>query len=198
MADDVKFIKLIEIAKIGAGYALRGSASELKKGETAFIQLRNVSGGTHIDWSNVDHVSLPENTKAAYLDKGDIIFAARGTQNFAYHIPAMPYKSVCAPQFFVIKLTNPQKYLPRYLAWFLNSAPAQYYFESVAVGTVMKNIRRSAVENLEFPLPSLTQQKAIVNLWETAIAEEHTLRALISNRTNLLNGIAQKLSRQGA
>lgn len=198
MYNDVNNIKLRDIAEISAGYALRGSASKLKAGETALIQLRNASGGTQIDWNNVEHVTLPSNKKTEYLNEGDIIFSARGTQTFAYYIPERPHQSVCAPQFFVLTPKRPKQYSPKYLAWFLNAAPAQHYFESVAVGTAMKNIRRSAVENLEVSLPSLHRQEAIVNLWETAIAEKDTLRALISNRTNLLNGIAQELSRQGA
>lgn len=198
MNNDAQFLKIGEIAEIRAGYALRGSASKLEPGDTALIQLRNVSSGTVIDWANVEQVTLPSKKRAEHLSEGDIIFSARGAQNFAYHVPDRPHQSVCAPQFFVLKPKRAKQYFPKYLAWFLNAAPAQNYFESVAVGTAMKNIRRSAVENLEVSLPSLRRQEAIVNLWETAIAEENTLRALISNRTNLLNGIAQELSRKGA
>ncbi len=61
----------------------------------------------------------------------------------------------------------------------------------------MKNIRRTAVENLEIPIPSLLKQHAIVNLWEAAIAEEQTFQSLIQNRIDLLAGLAQGLSRKG-
>lgn len=197
MNNENNFIKLGEYAKIGAGYPLRGAASKLGEGESGLIRLQNVSGGTHIQLNEVERVSLPKRRKVDFLSVGDIIFAARGTQNFAYHIPQMSFPAVCAPQFFVIKTKRPEALLPKYLAWYLNSSPAQHYFDSVAVGTVMKNIRRTAVENLEIPIPSLNKQHTIVNLWETTIAEEQTLQALIQNRKDLLTGLAQGLSRKG-
>ena len=197
MDDDNIFCKLGECAEIVAGYPLRGAASKLDDGESGLIRLQNVSNGTRIQFDEVERVTLPKNRKSDFLTVGDIIFAARGTQNFAYHIPEMNFPAVCAPQFFVIKASQPEAILPKYLTWYLNSSPAQHYFDSVAVGTAMKNIRRTAVENLEVPIPSLSKQYAIVNLWETAIAEEKTLQSLIQNRKNLLAGLAQGLSRKG-
>jgi len=186
MNDENKFYKLGECAQIGAGYPLRGAASKLDDGESGLIRLQNVSNGTRIQFDEVERVTLPKNRKSDFLTVGDIIFAARGTQNFAYHIPEMEFPAVCAPQFFVIKAKQPETTLPKY-----------HYFDSVAVGTAMKNIRRTAVENLNVPIPSLSKQHAIVNMWETAIAEEQTLQSLIENRKNLLAGLAQGLSRKG-
>lgn len=197
MNDENIFYKLGECAEIGAGYPLRGAASKLDDGESGLIRLQNVSDGTRIQFDEVERVTLPKNRKSDFLSVGDIIFAARGTHNFAYHIPEMGFPAVCAPQFFVIKANQPEATLPKYLTWYLNSPPAQHYFDSVAVGTAMKNIRRTAVENLEVPIPSLPKQHAIVNLWETAIAEEQTLQSLIQNRKTLLAGLAQGLSRKG-
>ena len=198
MSDENIFYKLSECAQIGTGYPLRGAVSKLSEGDTGLIQLRNVSDGTHIALNEIEQITLPTNRKIDYLSEGDIIFAARGTQNFAYHIPNLSFRTVCAPQFFVIKIGNKKTLLPKYLAWYLNTAPAQCYFESVSVGSAMKNIRRSSVENLEIPIPSLARQSAIVELWELITAEEAALKALIKNSKKLLTGLAQGLSKEGS
>lgn len=197
MYDENIFYKLSECAQIGTGYPLRGAVSKLSEGDTGLIQLRNVSDGTHIALNEIEQITLPTNRKIDYLSEGDIIFAARGTQNFAYYIPNLSFPTVCAPQFFVIKIGNKKTLMPKYLAWYLNTAPAQCYFESVSVGSAMKNIRRSSVENLEIPIPSLARQSAIVELWELITTEEAALKALIKNSKKLLTGLAQGLSKEG-
>ncbi len=185
--------KLGRLSAISAGFPLRGASHALNSGDNAFIQLRNVSRGSGIDWPKVDRVTLPSTKHVDYLQPGDIILAARGTLNFAYHIPDLDFPAVCAPQFFVVRVNDKEKLLPKFLTWQLNAPPSQHYFTTVAVGSAMKSIRRTAVENLEIAIPALAHQRAIVKLWEAAIAEEQVLKHLITNRKNLLNGLAQGL-----
>jgi restriction endonuclease S subunit len=81
-----------------------------------------------------------------HLLKGDVLFAAKGTKNFAAVFENHNQPSVASTSFFVIRLTD-KKVLPQYLAWFLNSHPAQTLLKGQAIGTSIPSISKQVLEN---------------------------------------------------
>lgn len=187
------FEKLKNIAKISAGFPLRGTTEGLEPGDVHFIQLRNISLESGIDWLAVSKVSLPTSRVPKWLINGDIIFAARGSNNYAIALNAPPQKTVCAPHFFVITPLSSAQILPEFLAWQINQKQAQSHFARAASGAVNLHIRRDTLETLPVALPPLAKQQQIIDIDKTYTKERRITQQLLENRQQQIEAIAQNL-----
>jgi len=183
-----------EIADISAGYPLRGSVDALAQGDVPFVQMKNVDPETGIDWSSVQRVELPGARKPKLLTDNDVIFASRGTRNFAYAVTGGPEHSVCSPHFFVLSIRDTSRLNPEFLAWQINQKPAQDYLQRSAVGTqAIKAIRRPSLEALPLAIPPLHEQLLIVEFWRASQQERATLNQLIELSKHRSEAIATGL-----
>ncbi len=98
-----------------------------------------------------------------FLKVGDVLFAAKGTKNFAAVFENHNEPSVASTSFFVIRPTD-NKVLPQFLAWFLNNHTTQTLLKAQAIGTSIPSISKQVLENLEIPVPEIKTQKAIVEI----------------------------------
>jgi restriction endonuclease S subunit len=189
--NDVDAVNIGNLVEIGAGFPLRGSVDALPVGEVRIIQMRNVNAENGVDWDSAAKITLPTKREPVWLRSGDIIFAARGTKNYAVALLNVPGRAVCSPHFFVLRSKGMCD--PEFLAWQINQKPAQDYFKRTATGSNILNIRREALEKLRIMLPPLVQQKTIIRYFQTAMAEKRVLEALIKNRKQEIEAIAQNL-----
>lgn len=97
------------------------------------------------------------------LKDGDVLFAAKGTKNFAAVFENHNEPSVASTSFFVIRPTD-NKVLPQFLAWFLNNHSTQTLLKGQAIGTSIPSISKQVLENLEITIPSIETQKAILQI----------------------------------
>lgn len=95
------------------------------------------------------------------LKDGDVLFAAKGTKNFAAVFENHNEPSVASTSFFVIRPTD-KKVMPQYLAWVLNSYTTQALLKGQAIGTSIPSISKQVLENLEITVPCIETQKAIL------------------------------------
>ena len=97
------------------------------------------------------------------LKDGDVLFAAKGTKNFAAVFENHNEPSVASTSFFVIRPTD-KKVLPQYLAWFLNNHTTQTFLKGQAIGTSIPSISKQVLENLEITVPNIEIQRAILQI----------------------------------
>jgi len=97
------------------------------------------------------------------LKDGDVLFAAKGTKNFAAVFENHNEPSVASTSFFVIRPTD-NKVLPQFLAWFLNNPTTQNLLKGQAIGTSIPSISKQVLENLEITVPDIETQKAILQI----------------------------------
>ena len=100
------------------------------------------------------------------LNYGDVLFAAKGTKNFATWYKSETQLSVASTTFFVISLKENLKkeIIPEYLAWYLNQPFAQNFLKARARGTSMVSISKAVLEELEIPIPDLQRQQTILKI----------------------------------
>ncbi len=192
----MKLGPLKNIATISAGFPLRGTAEGLEPGDVHFIQLRNANPENGVDWPTVSKVTLPTSRTPNWLTNGDIIFAARGSNNYAITLDAPPQKTVCAPHFFVISPLSPQQILPEFLAWQINQKQAQSHIARTATGTRNLHIRRDTLETLQIALPPLAKQQQIIDIDRTYTKERRITQQLLENRQQQIEAIAQTLFKE--
>jgi restriction endonuclease S subunit len=99
------------------------------------------------------------------LKKGDVLFAAKGSKNFAawYENDKMP--AVASTSFFVIRLID-NNILPGYLTWFLNHPDTQTLLKGQARGSSIASISKAVLSELEIPIPSTQKQELILRIFK--------------------------------
>lgn len=187
-------MKLNEIATINAGHQFRGRIQE-KPGAGVFaVQMKNILPNQSIDWPSCTETTLAGKRDPDWLMPGDVLFAARGNNNYAVLVDETlaDLRAVAAPHFFVLKCKT-RRLLPGFLAWLLNQSPSQRYFQREAEGTLTKSIRRSVLGATPVVLPSMDKQRNIVNLANALKKKQQLMQQLIHNGEILMNGIANDL-----
>jgi hypothetical protein len=94
---------------------------------------------------------------------GDVLFRSRGDRNTA------------------TALTEEMDYV----AWYINQAAAQRYFDLHAQGGSLRMISVGCLADLEVPLPSLAAQRAIAEIGQLAREELALSRRLAERRRQL-------------
>lgn len=152
---------LKHIASIQTGVFAKPAA----EGEVVYLQAKHfdevgqISAELHPDLM-VDTIS-----ERHLLRQGDVLFAAKGTKNFAavYNLEAL---AVASTSFFVIRLEDEFQYsiLPEFLAWLMNHTAAQVYLKGQAMGSSIVSISKGVLEELEISIPSIQKQQLILNI----------------------------------
>jgi len=185
-------VKLANITIITTGYPLRGKIPEKSGGGVRVVQMKDVSSENGICWSSVVETELTGKKQPDWLMKGDVLFAARGSRNYAVMIDQDKEQIVAAPHFYILRVKT-QMLLPEFLVWQLNQKPLQNYFNSAAEGTLTKSVRRSILEKTEITVLPIERQRQILGLHETLLREKKLYAELIRNADKLLNTIASNL-----
>lgn len=170
-----------DITSIQTGLFARPS----DKGQVVYLQSK------HFDENGKLQVELHPDLLAAdisenhLLKHGDVLFAAKGTKNFAAVYESQNPPAVASTSFFVLRPTN-NKILPDYLSWFLNNPETQIVIKDKARGTAIPSIRKTVLEDLEISIPSIDKQRMVIQL-STLVRKENEIRmAILQQRKQLI------------
>lgn len=198
MPRDAQLRELGDLTDIGAGYPFRSAFTAAADGPVAVVQLRDLRADEPVDWQTLQRTHLAGRKPPDVLCDGDIIFASRGTRFAAAAVQAPPLPAVCSQHFFVLRPRRGVPVLPAYLAWVLNSAPAQRTFAQAAEGSSQLSVRKPVLAQLRVPLVPLERQHAIVRFVQAAQEEQRTLERLIANRRREVDLLADALADQAS
>lgn len=154
-------------------------AKPIQKGEIVYLQAKHFDENGELAETLYPDLSADNKLNKHLLKKGDILFAAKGTKNFAacYENEEMP--AVASTSFFVIKL-NDKNVLPGYLTWFLNHPNTQTLLKGYARGTSIASISKAVLNELEIPIPSIQKQELILRIFKLR-NKERNLKQQIEN-----------------
>ena len=156
--------KIKDIADIQIGYQFRGKIEVDPKGTHKVIQIRDFDELQNLQVTNLYKVTPKYEVERYLVNKGDILFLARGHRNYAIPIKDSLENTIAASYFFILRLKN-DNVLPEYLAWFFKQTPAQAYLYNIARrGTHMPMVPKSAFEDMPVDIPDLKTQKTIIAL----------------------------------
>lgn len=152
--------KLIrEISSIQTGYFGKPSG----KGNVVYLQSKHFNESGQLQNILYPDLEADNISEKHLLKEGDVLFAAKGTKNFAAVFENHNEPAVASTSFFVIKLTD-FRILPQYLTWFLNSYETQTLLKGQAIGTSIPSISKQVLENLEISVPNIAMQEAILQI----------------------------------
>ncbi len=139
-------------------------AKPIQKGEIVYLQAKHFDENGELSETLFPDLNADNRTDKHLLKKGDVLFAAKGTKNFAAwydnEIPA-----VASTSFFVIRLIE-KNVLPGYLTWFLNHPRTQLLLKAHARGTSIASISKAVLSDLEIPIPDIQKQELILKIFK--------------------------------
>jgi len=185
-------LRLTELTKITTGHPFRGRILEKSGSGIRAVQMKDVSVENGVCWETVIETELLGKKQPDWLIDHDILFAARGSRNYAVLIDQVTGKVVSSPHFYILRVTY-SSLLPEFLAWQLNQKLLQNYFDKTAEGTVTRSVRRSILESTDIVVPTLEVQKQILGLHRTLMAEKEICAQLSRNADKLMNSIASSV-----
>lgn len=190
--------KLGDIAEISAGHGFRGAVTPDNDAEYLVIQMKDVDPEQLINWDGAELATPPGKKKPMGLDRGDIIFLARGRQNYAIHISEPPpIKIICTQHFFVIRVVD-ERFNPAFVAWQINQAQAQDHFDRNAAGGKNRNITLTTLKATEIVHVSREDQARVEKLAQLVQREQQLFRYLMTNRVKQMSALASVILKQGA
>lgn len=184
--------KLKDIAIIQTGVFTH----TVKAGEIVYLKANHFDEYGQL--SSILHPDLKANDSLEkhLLKHGDVLFAAKGTKNFAAWYESNNQPAVASTSFFVIRIQDSfqGKILPEFLVWFINHPTAQKFLKGRARGTSIVSISKAVLEELEISVPDLQTQQAILKISQLRNSEKklkQQIEALKESQIQqlLINGI---------
>jgi hypothetical protein len=181
--------RVVDVASIHVGPPFRERIVHEPGGLYRVVQGKDVGqDGTLLPEGMVRVRSVPGKGKPDILAAGEVVFQTRGVSYRAAIVPQDAPPMVAAGSLFILR-SDAARVTADYLAFFLNLPATQAVLRQLATGSTIPNLRRSAVEQLALPLPSLSDQHKLVALSRLVRQQadiEARLNALRMQELNLL------------
>lgn len=162
---------------LSSGYSFRGKIKHIHNGGVRVIQLKDFEDNYTSIGNNCYLIDKDKIKSKYHLELGDILFTAKGTNNFALVFKGIDnIPTIASSALFVIKvdknLANPD-----FIAWYINQSKVQNYFKTNEAGTYNTSINKTTLEETPIALPSLEIQTKIAK-----IANLHNQELAINNK----------------
>ena len=180
-------MKLKKIAIIQSGYISRFKIEPREEGTHFLLQARDVDAERlTYKADNLVRFSPDLSRKDWVLMPDDILFMARGSRNYSILIQEIPNGVLAAASFFIVRVSSDQV-LPYFLCWYLNQAPVNHYLgRHSGRGVHMPVVRRSVLESIDIPVPSLKIQKKIIHMDMLKQKEQELIEKLAEKRKKMI------------
>jgi len=173
-------------------------AKPIAKGDIVYLQAKHFDENGQLKTSLHPDLKVDTITDKHMLRHGDVLFAAKGTKNFAAWFEKTNQPAVASTSFFVIRLQQDfiNKILPEFLVWLINHSTAQQFLKGKAIGSSIASISKAVLEELEITIPSMETQKAILKISHLRNTEKKLKKEIDSLRekqiqSKLLRAISQ-------
>lgn len=149
------------------------------------IQLGDFPQDGHIAPDNLTRVDFDGKPEKFLVGPGDVLFRSRGEKNIAVALDDRFFERAVAVLPIFILRPRTDFIQPEYLAWVINQARSQRYFDRLASTTTIRMLPRSSLEMLEIQVPSVELQRQITAL-DTLAEREYALSILAADRRRAL------------
>ena len=174
-------VLLKDIAEIQTGVFAKPNV----EGEIVCLQANDFDeNGHHLGYwePTILHSSL---SPKHLLNKGDVLFAAKGSKNFAAVLSSDHPVAVASTSFFVIRLLSAD-ILPEYVKWFLNQPDTIIRLRSEAKGTSIPSISKKSLEQVEIPLITIDKQHLILKIEDLRLNQKQKLQQITMLKDQLI------------
>ena len=170
---------LSEIAEVASGVYLQAEPY----GDVSYLQIKDLLSAS--SEKAVSKVTLSPKNERYLLEKGDLLFAGKGT-TYLCKVFDLDTPAIASTTLYIIRLTS-KDILPDYLCWYLNQPSVMALMKAQQVGTGTPLIHKQVVENIEIPVPGIDTQRQIVELAKLQTREKELYLAIADKRQLITN-----------
>ena len=181
---------------IASGFSFRHKIENDEKGDLLVIQMKDLHEGYSAIGKNLTKVSSGLIGKSYTLEKGDVLFIAKGSNNYSLEFNLNLPNVIASSAFFVLR-PDTATVSPGYLAWYLNQVEAQRYIKQNTAGTYIPNINIGTVENMLIEIPSMEVQKKIVAIDQLRKRERVLNEEITKKHDVVVNAALSQLLKRG-
>lgn len=160
-------------------------AKPTDKGEVVYLQSKHFNENGELQSELHPDLLAVDISEKHFLRGGDVLFAAKGTKNFAAVYESQNPTAVASTSFFILRVIS-KEILPNYLSWFLNHPETQKMIKDNARGTAIPSIRKTVLEDIEISIPSIEKQRSIIQLSILMRKEIELRMSIIKQRKQLI------------
>ena len=177
--------RIADIASVRTGIYAKPAIS----GVARYLQVRDFDEFGRLDARVKPQLTLKGELERHLLAEGEILFAAKGTYNFATVYEASMGPAVASSSFLVITIANSLRgsVRPDFLAWLINSPRSQAFLKTKAKGSTPPSITRGGLEELPVAIPSLEAQASILAISNLRTQEKRLVAELEELRQVLVD-----------
>lgn len=149
------------ILDLFSGFSFRTKVQNDPRGDLHVIQMKNLEHNYSSIKPDLIKVASEKISGKFFLQKGDVLFIAKGSNNYALEYNLELKKAIAASAFFIIR-PDQTRVVPSYLAWYINQPPVQQYLKENMAGTYIPNINKGTIKGIMIALPTIEIQQKIV------------------------------------
>lgn len=155
----------------------------------------NPNGSLRVD--NLDTFISKEKIKETYLTQVDDVLIRLREPNIAINITE-ENSGLVIPSFVASIRVDKTKVDNKFLTYYLNSTTAKRALNSSITGTAINMIKTKELENLDIQLPSLQEQKKIVEFLDLTSKEINLLEELKNQKEKYYKEVFNNILKNGA
>lgn len=175
--------QLSDIAKLQSGLFAQPDI----QADTLYLQGVHFDEFGHFDTDVKPQLKSDSKIERHLLQENDILFAAKGLNNFAVVYKRSTGQAVASSSFIIVRLPDDEhpEVVPEYLAWYLSHHPEVKLFHK-QLGTTIPSISISKLGTLEVDIPTIEQQNRIVAIQQLRNQEKQLVRELEQKKDNFI------------
>ena len=155
----------------------------------------NPNGSLRVD--NLDTFISKEKIKESYLTQANDVLIRLREPNIAINITE-ENSGLVIPSFVASIRVDKTKVDNKFLTYYLNSTTAKRALNSSITGTAINMIKTKELENLDIQLPSLQEQKKIVEFLDLTSKEINLLEELKNQKEKYYKEVFNNILKNGA
>jgi len=175
---------LKDIASVQTGQYVK----TVPNGNAVYLQGKHFDNDANMQEKIFPDIRLEDCNPRHLLQKGDILFSAKGERNFAYCHDDESVPAIASTTFFVIRLLS-DDILPHYVTWYINHPKTMNKLKKQAIGTNIASIAKSTIEQLEITIPSMQKQHEIIKIMTLRKKEKKLIEGIESLRESYFQNI---------
>lgn len=175
---------LNEVAEIQSGVFAKPEKEGV--GSYVYLQARHFDAEGRLTKSLFLDLANSKTARKHRLCPNDVLFAAKGAKNFATLYEAHNPPAVASTTFLIIRVKN-SIILPEYLTWYINTSEVQTNLQQFAKGTSIKAISKKTLESLDITLPSIINQRIILEIAKLRVREREISETIQAKRNLLID-----------
>lgn len=163
-----------------------------ERGNVALLRTTDMDASGNLSLEQMPLAELlVEEFKPHFLEEGDFLISRSGTCGIGAVFPG--FRLPVLPGAFLIRFRLAETLLPEFLQLYVNSEPGVKRIANLAEGGVQKNIRGSAILRSFVPIPSPTEQEAILHMVHSLDAQSTTEHRECAKLRDLKSGLTNDL-----